>query len=263
MMEIVYPDFRHTISFLAGVSAFACLVSYFVVSPYFSSRYCLKKYYSTWSNNTKDYYNSLSCSYIHAIIVTSLSLWAVWNDQDGSIESQVLLRSSIGTAAMQISFGYFVADCLIILSSSYLQSDILHHFSSLVSVMFGLTYRGHWQLLILLRLVSEMSTPFVNIRWTLETIKTPKTSTMYVICGFCMTLLFFIPRVFIIPLLWYYLYRLIIYEYSSDALYGIPTILKLWAISAYVVLDSLNIYWGYKIARGFKKHVSKYYRKAS
>ncbi len=262
-METVYPEFRHLISFLAGVSIFACLLSYFVLSPYFSSRYCLKKYYSTWPDKTKHFHDSLSCSYIHAVILTFFSIWAVWYDQDGSIESQVLLKSPIGTAAMQISFGYFVADCMIIMSSSDMRTNvpmIIHHFSSLLSVLMGLILGGHWQLLVLLRFISEMSTPFVNLRWLLDTLKIPKTALSYVLCGLCLTIFFFTSRVFIIPLLWYYLYRLISYEYSPDALYGVPIFFKLFTISAYIILDSLNVYWGYKIARGFIKHVTKYYR---
>ena len=256
-MEPFTPVFINLSSPLTLTSFLFTTIVYGIISPYLSSRYLT--FYRSLPSGKKDYWNSLPVSTVHSIITTSLCTYAILFGHDGSVETQALMKTRVGTVSLQMSLGFFIGDLVLILSSSYLRNDRLmfvHHFTSLTSVAFGLLFSGRWMILILLRLTSELSTPFVNLRWLLYETNTQKNSKIYLFCAYGMTATFFISRIFIIPVNWYFLVKLMLYEHSLPIPeYKVSWPLQMWCVFAFVSLDSLNLFWGYKMARGFAKIV--------
>lgn len=234
------------------MSAISTLLSYSVVCP-FVTPYFMKSY-SSWTTSKKNYWNTLPCAIIHSVVIVFLSIWALLGvDFTVPLEHQIIYHSYAGKIGMQFSLGYFVGDFIALLSDKDLRTDrmmLFHHISGFVSVGLGSVYSGCYSILILLRLTSELSTPFVNMRWVLAELKIPKTSKIYVANGLSMTATFFCSRIFTIPLLWYILYHFVVYEPPP----GVPLPLKYLTLSVYAVFDVLNVYWSYKIAMGCKKH---------
>ena len=250
-------DFTHVLSVPTALAVFMTVLTYFFIAPVLSP-IVLPGHYPFWTKYKKDYWNSLPMSTIHAFIVTLFALWAILFDQDGTIENQVFMKTRIGTVGLQLCSGFFIGDFIVILSSKQLRKDyrfFIHHSVSLMGVWLGLIFSGHWQLLILFRMLSELSTPFVNMRWLLEEMKVSKQSKWYLICGGCMAITFFLSRIVVIPFLWYFLVKFIVYESSPEAKYHMLPLVKVWVVISYCTLDLLNIYWAKKIAKGFKKYV--------
>ncbi len=259
-METSYSTFDITqaVSFFTGTYIVLTAVTYFLISP-FLSPLLLPKHYPNWTKGKQDFWNSTPFSTVHALSVTPLCLWALLFDHDGTVESQIFMRTDAGTAALQLSLGFFVGDFLVILSSKELRNDyryIVHHIVSGMSILLGLGFKGHYKMLTIFRLFSELSTPFVNLRWFLEATKMPKAFKLYILCGLLLTVTFYASRIFIMPILWYFLYTFIDYENWPDAKYFLHPFLKTWTVIAYFALDLLNILWAYKIGKGFIKHLS-------
>ena len=260
-MEPAIADYKYLLSPLTFIFCIATILSFKVASPYLSQKFV--HFYPSLPGSKKDYWNSLPVSFVHAPLVTLFCILAVIFDQDGSVENQVLMKSKIGTAALQMSFGFFVGDFYVIFSSnmSERREFIFHHISSLISMAIGLLFGGRWMMLALVRLTSEMSTPFVNFRWILQESNTPKTTKKYLFCGIGMTVTFYVSRVFVIPFHWYFFARMMFYEHSLDPERMFPFPLQIWTIFACLVFDCLNIYWAYKIAKGLISFLRVYFNK--
>ena len=231
-------------------------------SPILSSKFL--KFYSTLSDGEKDFWNTLPSSTIHALFVTLAGLIVVMFEQDGSIEDYLHLNSRLGFFIMQISNGYFIADAVVILMSTHLRKDrfmLLHHLSGLVSDSLCLVYQGRWMILILLRSISEISTPFVNVRWILSKTNTPKSSLLFIFNGLAMTLSFLVSRIVMIPFFWYCLLRNLHAEMDPNISVVTPLYIKIWVVIAYVLLDLLNIFWASKMIKGFFKVIKGFQRR--
>lgn len=96
----------------------------------------------------------------------------------------------------------------------------------------------------MLRLSSEASTLFVNIRWTLLHFKM-KDTKFYTWNGVFILLSFSLFRILPIGPIWLSFFNLLKQPQWSQMHVGF----KLLCIGASVSLDSLNIYWYYKIVR--------------
>jgi hypothetical protein len=95
------------------------------------------------------------------------------------------------------------------------------------------------------RLIVELSTPLVNIRWFLYAVGFKKDSLHFFINGILMTLMFFAVRIASIPVYWYKVYTVL------DS----PTWIKMRnfryvMIVTCVALDIINIYWFRKMFKG-------------
>ncbi|XP_061741546.1 TLC domain-containing protein 4-B isoform X3 [Nerophis ophidion] len=125
---------------------------------------------------------------------------------------------------------------------------VCHHLAALYAYGYVLT-RGVLPYFANFRLISELSTPFVNQRWFFETLKYPRSHGLVVINGVAMAAVFFLVRIAVMPSYWL----------SVFATFGTADFERLgfgaqvaW-ISSCVALDILNTIWMYKIARGCYK----------
>ena len=96
-----------------------------------------------------------------------------------------------------------------------------------------------------LRLIVELSTPLVNMRWFLYANGHKKDSLCFFLNGIAMTLMFFAVRIASIPVYWYKIYTVL------DS----PNWIKMRSFRYVMVvtcatLDVINIYWFHKMFKG-------------
>ncbi|KAE9461478.1 hypothetical protein C3L33_06595, partial [Rhododendron williamsianum] len=169
-------------------------------------------YFDTYSTLTKVQrmeWNNRAVSTIHAIFIATLSLYFVfWSDlfTDHEHAGLMTFRSSqLSTFALGVSVGYFVADLGMIFwlypslgGVEYvnyifgsigdfvdlprgLEFRIVHHSLAAIAVAYAL-FTGEGQLYTFMVLISEVTTPEINMRWYLDTAGLKK-STAYLING--------------------------------------------------------------------------------
>nr|XP_032646376.1 TLC domain-containing protein 4-like [Chelonoidis abingdonii] len=97
------------------------------------------------------------------------------------------------------------------------------------------------------RLLSELSTPFVNLRWFFDTVGQPRSSWFVLANGLAMTVVFFLVRIAVIPS--YYARVLAWYGTPEYARLGLAVQVA-WIVPS-LALEVLNLVWMYKIVRGF------------
>ncbi|CAF3749787.1 unnamed protein product [Rotaria magnacalcarata] len=95
------------------------------------------------------------------------------------------------------------------------------------------------------RLLAELSTPSVNLRWFLDVLKYPKTSKIFVLNGLSMTLIFFFVRIIAMPIYWWK-----VYVVAITPLWPHMGHFRYILIVVCIVLDIINLYWFSKMARG-------------
>ncbi|XP_010795605.1 transmembrane protein 56-B-like [Notothenia coriiceps] len=99
------------------------------------------------------------------------------------------------------------------------------------------------------RLISELSTPFVNQRWFFEALKYPRSNRLVVINGVAMAAVFFLVRCAVMPSYWSSVFA----TFGTEAFTRLGLAAQVAWISSCIALDILNVIWMYKIARGCYK----------
>lgn len=146
------------------------------------------KIYSSFSKIQRIEWNNRAVSTIHAIFITTMSLYLVFcsnlfSDHQ-STELITVRSSSLSTFALGVSVGYFIADVGMILwffPSLGGYEYVIHHLFSLVAVAYSML-SGEGQLYTFMVLISETTTPGINLRWYLD-VAGMKKSKAYLING--------------------------------------------------------------------------------
>ncbi|NP_001086204.1 TLC domain-containing protein 4-A isoform X1 [Xenopus laevis] len=188
----------------------------------------------------------------HALIVGSACLYIL--AYDDAVNADPIWGDPFWVKMnVAITCGYLVQDLLLLARFWKVMRDpymVCHHLAVFYSYGYVLN-RGVLPYFANFRLISELSTPFVNQRWFFDVIGKPRSSWPVLLNGLAMALVFFIVRIAVIP------------SYYSQvfATFGTEGYIRLgigpqvaWIVSC-VVLDILNVFWMYKIARGFYKVV--------
>ncbi|CAJ0937634.1 unnamed protein product [Ranitomeya imitator] len=127
---------------------------------------------------------------------------------------------------------------------------VCHHFAVIYAYGYVLN-RGVLPYFANFRLISELSTPFVNQRWFFDAVNMPRSSKPFLVNALAMAVVFFLVRIAVIP------------SYYSQvfATFGTEGYIRLgigpqvaWIVSS-VILDILNVFWMYKIMFGFYRVV--------
>ncbi|XP_048848217.1 TLC domain-containing protein 4-B-like isoform X4 [Brienomyrus brachyistius] len=134
---------------------------------------------------------------------------------------------------------------------------VCHHLAALYAYGYVLT-RGVLPYFANFRLISELSTPFVNQRWFFEALSFPRSHTLVVANGVAMAVVFFLVRIAVMPA----------YYSRVVATFGTPAFHRLglgaqtaWILSC-ICLDVLNTIWMYKITRGCYRVLTGYKTKS-
>ncbi|XP_050780573.1 TLC domain-containing protein 4-like [Gopherus flavomarginatus] len=216
------------------------------VSPQLSL--ALSRHYSSLTAVKKCEWNSRCVSTLHALIVGLFCLYIlffdeainanpIWGDPD-------LVKFNVA-----ISCGYLLYDLLLLLRYWKTLGDSLfvcHHLVALYAYGYVLS-RGVLPYFANFRLLSELSTPFVNLRWFFDTVGQPRSSWFVLANGLAMTVVFFLVRIAVIPS--YYARMLAWYGTPEYARLGLAVQVA-WIVPS-LALEVLNLVWMYKIIRGF------------
>ncbi|KAF9671847.1 hypothetical protein SADUNF_Sadunf12G0091700 [Salix dunnii] len=157
-------------------------------------------------------WNNRGMSTIHAIFITAMSMYFVfWSDlfSDQQHTGLVTLRSSqLSIVGLGVSIGYFFVDFgMIFLYYPTLggKEYVIHHSLSTIAVAYSML-SGELQLYTYMCLISEVTTPEINMRWYLDTAGL-KRSAAYLINGLAIFLAWLMARILLFLYLFYHIYR--------------------------------------------------------
>ncbi|WOK99559.1 transmembrane protein 56 [Canna indica] len=237
-------------SVLAGIvmSMMAYEVTLLISSLYY-------KGYSSLTKIQRIEWNNRGMSSTHAILITVISLYLVFFSDlfSNSIDGQVTFRSSsISSFTLGVSVGYFITDLAMIVwlyPSLGGMEYVLHHFLSITTISYTML-AGEGQLYTYMVLISETTTPGINLRWFLDTAGMKK-SNAYLINGIMMFIAWLVTRI----LLFIYLFYNIHLYY--DQIRKMHTFGYLLTFVVPIILFIMNMVWFTKILRGLQKTLAK------
>lgn len=214
------------------------------------------KGYGKLSSAQRVEWNNRGFSTFHALLVASASLYFLLLsdefDENSHGDSIVFSTSTLSDILFGISIGYFLSDLAMILwhfpalgGLEYL----LHHGLSMYSIFLSLI-SGQARVYILMVLFTEMTTPFINLRWYLD-VAGQKNSKLYTYNGIALFLGWLVARV--ILFIFFFVHMFIHFD-------QVKKMFPLCFYSLLVVppvLTMMNLFWFWKIAKGMIKTLSK------
>ncbi|KAF0925249.1 hypothetical protein E2562_015964 [Oryza meyeriana var. granulata] len=254
--ELLVKDYLLADSYVPYASVLGgilmCKLSYdftrFISSFYF-------KGYASLTKMQKIEWNNRGMSTVHAIFITLMSTYLVFfsglfsDQQDGPVTFR---SSSLSNFTLGVSVGYFIADLAMILwlyPSLGGMEYLVHHILSLTAVTYAML-SGEGQLYTYMSLISETTTPGINLRWFLD-VAGMKRSKRYVVNGVAMFVTWLVARI----ILFMYLFYQIFLHY--DQIKQMDTFGCLLISVAPTILFVMNMIWFSKILRGLKKTLAK------
>jgi len=217
---------------------------YKIVSPALANRFA-STYKKLTPQNIVEWNVRFSTS-IYSIVVSILCM-IVLIAHNGIRQSPLLYDSTLVKTNIAIVIGYLISDMIIMIANYSKIGDkynVAHHIMSIVAYAYAMTY-SVMPYFANFRLIAELSSPVVNMRWFLHALGYQKSSVLFVFNGLLMTALFFAVRIVTIPIYWYKVYIIL------DS----PLWLKMgyfrWVmIVTCITLDLINIHWFRKIYCG-------------
>ncbi|KAJ9147133.1 hypothetical protein P3X46_029328 [Hevea brasiliensis] len=215
-------------------------------------------YFKSYSNLTKMQrieWNNRAISTFHAIFITVISLYLVFcSDLYSDYRPGLIIfrSSSLSAFALGVSVGYFIVDLgMIIWFYPFLggMEYVIHHLISMIAVAYAMLI-GEGQLYIYMVLISETTTPAINLRWYLDTAGM-KRSRAYLINGVVIFLAWLVARILLFIYFFYHVYL------HYDQIKQIHNFGKLLVLTVPVVLSVMNLMWFWKIIKGLKKTLTK------
>ncbi|KAM6575193.1 hypothetical protein CsatA_023520 [Cannabis sativa] len=238
-------------SVLVGI--FFCKLVY-DLTQYLSAYYF--KNYASLTKIQQIEWNNRGISSVHAVFITVMSLHFVFLSDlfsDQRLAGFITFRSSpLSTFTLGVSVGYFIADLTMILwlyPSLGGMEYVLHHSLSGIAVAYSM-FSGEGQLYTFMILISEITTPEINIRWYLDT-GGMKRSIVYLINGVVIFFLWLVARI----VLFGYVFDHIYLHYSQVVQMHIFGYLLVMVVPS--VLAIMNLMWFGKILKGLKKQLAK------
>ncbi|KAL8138080.1 hypothetical protein V2J09_004081 [Rumex salicifolius] len=233
--------------------AFACKMVYDLSQLITTAHF---KGYSGLTRKQQIEWNNRAVSTLHALFITVVSLYfAFWSDlfsEDQQGDLLIFRRSSSSTFVLGVSVGYFLSDLGMIFwfypSLGGLEY-VLHHLLSMKALGYALfTGKGH--VYIFLVLISETTTPAINLRWYLD-VAGLKKSKVYVTNGVVIFFTWLVARILLFIYLFYHFYL------HYDQLEQLPIIGFVLILIVPVVVSALNLMWFGKITKGLVKTLTK------
>uniref|UniRef100_A0A5B7BRC0 Putative transmembrane protein 56-like n=1 Tax=Davidia involucrata TaxID=16924 RepID=A0A5B7BRC0_DAVIN len=201
-------------------------------------------------------WNNRGISTVHAFFIATMSMYFVfWSDlfSDYQLAGLVTFRSSpLSNFTLGVSVGYFLADLGMI---SWLYPSlggieyIVHHSLSGISVAYSML-TGEGQLYIFMVLISEVTTPEINMRWYLD-ITGLKRSNAYLINGVMIFIAWLVARILLFVYMFYHVYL------HYDQVFQMHTFGFLLVFMVPAALGTMNLMWFGKIIKGLKKTLAK------
>ncbi|XXG65791.1 hypothetical protein AAC387_Pa05g3412 [Persea americana] len=255
--EVLVRDYLFSSSFMPYTSVIVgilmCKMSYDLTQLISS---CYLKRYAGLSKTQRVEWNNRGISTVHAIFITVMSIYFVFfsNLFSGDhFATSVTFRSSpLSAFTLGVSMGYFIADLGMIIwqyPSLGGMEYVLHHLLSLVAIAYSIL-SGEGQLYTFMVLISETTTPAVNLRWYLDTTGM-KRSSAYLVNGVIMFVAWLVARMLLFAYLFYHAYM------HYDQVEHMHAFGFYLAFIVPSVLAIMNIVWFWKIIKGLKKTLEK------
>ncbi|KAL8055779.1 hypothetical protein ABFS82_04G077100 [Erythranthe guttata] len=237
-------------SMLAGI--FMCRIVYGLTGVISAS---FVKEYGKLNSKQKLEWNNRGFSTFHAIVAASISLYLLLASGlfDDSQDELMINKSSIlSDTILGVSIGYFLSDLAMIFyyypalgGTEY----VIHHGLSMYSIIQSLL-SGQAHIYILMVLFTEITTPFVNLRWYLD-VAGLKNSKLYVYNGVALFLGWLVARVILFVFFFYHMFTYFdqvkqVYPMGFYSLLIVPPAMAI-----------MNLFWFWKIARGMIKTLGK------
>lgn len=247
---ILYPLFN----LYTGFGCLTTLSCGLIISPTLSP--LLVPQYKEFGRHKKAYWDTLLGSTFHAIVSASVAIYALLFDQLS--KEYIFSHSVIGRSLIQFCFGYFCVDFTLLMMDSEMRKDImstLHHTLAVMGGWLAVCNEGVAMYWVVLRLTTELSTPFVNILWYMLFIDYPKKSKLFITNSLLLVTTFYTCRIFTIPYYWIKIYYYIYQDPNVSRVW--PIGLQYWIMMSSLVVDVLNVIWAYKIVRGSCKSLKQ------
>uniref|UniRef100_U3EQA6 Transmembrane protein 56-B n=1 Tax=Micrurus fulvius TaxID=8637 RepID=U3EQA6_MICFL len=204
--------------------------------------------YSSLPSVKQNEWNSRCVSTLHAVIVGLFCLYILWYDAAVNVNpiwgDPWLVKLNVA-----VTCGYLLYDLLLLVRYWKTLGDSLfvcHHLVVLYAYGYVLS-RGVLPYFANFRLLSELSTPFVNLRWFLDAAGWPRTSRLVLANGLVMMVVFFMVRIAVIPSYYMQVYS----WYGTPEYERLGLSVQLAWIGPSIALEMLNLIWMYRIVRGF------------
>ncbi|EPS70042.1 hypothetical protein M569_04724, partial [Genlisea aurea] len=200
-------------------------------------------------------WNNRGMSTVHAVIITAISFYFVFLSELFAIRISTtgvftLKSSHLSTFTLGVSVGYFVADlamiCWFFPCLGGLEY-ILHHSLSAIAVAYS-ALTGEGQVYTFMVLLSEVTTPGINLRWFLD-VSGLKKSSAYLVNG----VVIFVGWVAARVLLFVYIFRHV-YLHRAQVM-KMQSFGSFLVMSVPLVLASMNVIWFGKILKGLRKTI--------
>lgn len=201
-------------------------------------------------------WNNRGVSTLHAIFISTMSLYFVfWSDLFSDHQSTGLVtfrNSTPSTITLGVSVGYFISDlgmiCWLYPSLGGVEY-IVHHSLSAVAVAYSM-FTGEGQLYTFMVLISEVTTPEINMRWYLD-IAGLKKSNAYLINGVVIFFAWLVARILLFVFMFYHVYLhhdqvMQMHIIGFLLVHGVPSALAI-----------MNMMWFGKIINGLTKTIAK------
>ncbi|BHF69819.1 glutamate reuptake [Sparganum proliferum] len=221
------------------------------LSPFYFGR--TSEVYRRLQPKEKGEWDSRCVSSLHAASVSVLSFISLVIDHDLWI-NPITTVSRVGCIALAISIGYMIADTINMLafqSGMELFLFSFHHLLVAICFCFLLSYRVG-VLFGVMRLTSEISTPFLNQRWFCKTVGGDGAEYRVAVITLFFSSTFFVGRYVLCFLYWY----IFVGNYNTPPHLQIAPELPRslgFFISLPALLDCLNIAWGFPVFAITKK----------
>lgn len=172
---------------------------------------------------------------VHSLLVSSLAVFSVLN-----YDSETLAKSWVALMAVEISLSFFeieLVTTLIYFPSTLLEDKmgLLHHISGIVGLLISLYWKGFLIKLAIIKLLSQLSVPFLILRLYLLDCGKSKTLS-YLVVFSLMILVYFASRIAVIPWFW-----ITFSEFVQRQ--EVATFLAVLEGFTSLTLDILNICW--------------------
>lgn len=231
----------------AILSCVAFLFIYKYVSPTLSG-FVFPTYLKLPAGKQIDW-NTRVISSIHAAVVSTMCAYTLMYDDELS-KDPIWWDAPVVRTSCAIVVGYMIAD-LIIMTVHYRNIGevfyFFHHGASIYAYVYVMNF-GVLPYFANYRLVAEFSTPLVNQRWFLDVLGYHKDSSIFILNGILMTVVFFVVRVACMPLYWYKVYSI----FGTEAFNRLGH-MQFVLVATCLVLDSINIFWFYRMCVGVRK----------
>ncbi|XP_008806695.2 TLC domain-containing protein 4 [Phoenix dactylifera] len=237
-------------SVLGGI--FMCKMAYDLtrlISPFYY------KGYASLTKIQRIEWNNRGMSSTHAIFITIMSVYLVFFSDLFSDHLEGLVtfrRSNLSTVTLGVSVGYFITDLAMIFwlyPSLGGKEYVLHHLLSVSALAYAML-SGEGQLYTYMVLISETTTPGINVRWFLDTAGM-KRSSAYLVNGIMMFFAWLVARICLFIYLFHHIYL------HYDQIKQMHTFGYLLTFLVPSALFVMNMMWFAKILRGLRKTLSK------